>query len=265
MRLRASLVDAGEHDEAVHEQQPKATPAHPEDQQADPQLPAQPRPKQKVPQAALAQQAPRSIAASARPVADQRADAARRLIVVVLVLALHGAATARIRARAATANVDERDRGLQLRLRVLRRVAPPRLHLRVVLYVGVVRVIERAGAVVASLLVAVCALVAAVRGQLHGGAREGAEEVERLSEGVLGAAVEAQRVHAGRCMAGDAARRGMAVRNERRKLVQGAQGGAVAARCASPSSVGPCFSSGVAVLYPTSHDAHLSGRHASPA
>jgi hypothetical protein len=79
-------------------------------------------------------------------------------------------------------------------------MASPTLHLCVLFYVGMVCVIERAGAIGASLSVAVRLFVVAVR---NGGAREIAEEVEGLAKGVLRAAVEAQRVHAVRGIAGE--------------------------------------------------------------
>jgi hypothetical protein len=195
-----SLVHARQHDEAVHEQQAEAGAAHEKHQQADPDLPAQPCPKQKAAEEALAESAALGILPAT---AYQRADAAGGpKVIVVLVLALGGAADARVGARVAAANVDERDGGLQLRLRVLRRVAAAGLHLCVEFYVRVVRLIDGARAVVAALAVAVRLLGMAVRRDLAGGARESAEEVEGLAEGRLRVAVEAQRVHAARCIAG---------------------------------------------------------------
>lgn len=73
---------------------------------------------------------------------------------------------------------------MQLRLRVLRRMAPSRLHLSVLFHVGIVCVVERAGADFAARLVAV-ALLAVLR-RLYGGAREVVEKVERLAKGFLG-------------------------------------------------------------------------------
>jgi hypothetical protein len=199
-----SLVDARQHDEAVHEQQAEAGAAHQKHQQSDPDLPAQPGPEQKAAEEALAEHAALGIAPAA---AHERADAAGGpKVVVVLVFALGGAADARVGARGAAANVDERHGGLQLRLRVLRRVAAAGLHLCVEFYVRVVRVIDGARAVVAALGVAVRLLGVGVGGQL---AREGAEEVEGLAEGRLRVAVEAQRVHAARCIAGEKETYGM--------------------------------------------------------
>jgi hypothetical protein len=207
-----SLVDARQHDEAVHEQQPEAGAAHEKHQQADPDLPAQPCPKQKAAEEALAEGA---ALGTPPATADQRADAAGGpKVIVVLVLALGGAADARVGARVAAANVDERDGGLQLRLRVLRRVAAARLHLCVEFYVRVVRLIDGARAVVAALAVAVRLLGMAVGRDLAGGARESAEQVEGLAEGRLRVAVEAQRVHAARCIAGEKETYGLASSSE---------------------------------------------------
>lgn len=112
------LVDARQHDEAVHEQQAKATSADPENQKADPCLPTQPSGKEEGARAALSPEAPPAVDAAAGIVADQGADAAHMLqvVVIIVVVAGHGAAGARVRAGAAAANVDEGDRCVQLRL-----------------------------------------------------------------------------------------------------------------------------------------------------
>jgi hypothetical protein len=58
----SSLVDARQHDEAIHKQQPKATPAHPEYQQSDPRLPAPPRPEEEGSRTALLPEASEDMA-----------------------------------------------------------------------------------------------------------------------------------------------------------------------------------------------------------
>lgn len=124
------------------------------------------------------------MASPAHVVADQRPYAARGLVFVVFVFALCGASNARVRAVAATPDINQRDGRLQLRLRVLRRVTPPRrLHLRVQLDVRVVRVVDRAGAGIPAVDVAVLSLP--VLWELHRVAREVAEEVEGFAERVL--------------------------------------------------------------------------------
>jgi hypothetical protein len=54
----------------------------------------------------------------------------------------------------------------------------------------------------------------AVGRDLAGGARESAEQVEGLAEGRLRVAVEAQRVHAARCIAGEKETYGLASSSE---------------------------------------------------
>lgn len=190
----ALLVDARQHDEAVHEEQAKRATADKEDEDSNPDLPAYPRAKKEGSRAAPLPEAAKYVASSADIVADQGADAAGGLEVVVLVLALGGASIARVRAVAAAADVYEGHRRLQV-LRVLRRVAAPRrLHLGVELNVGVVGVVNGAGAVVAAAGVAVLSFF--VLGEVHGAARQIAEEIERLAERVLGGPREcARRVH----------------------------------------------------------------------
>jgi hypothetical protein len=198
-RIKSSLVDAREHDEAVHEQQPKATPADPKDQQCNPDLPSRPCREQKVSQTSLARNTSLRIPSSSCSSPYQRPYTARGLIFVILILALDCAAYPWVRTCAATSQVDQRNWRLQLRLRILCRVTPSSLHLCVMFYVRVVGIIERARAVVATL---VCLFaVVLVCGKLDGGARKVAEEVEGLLEGFLRAAVEAQRVHDARCIA----------------------------------------------------------------
>lgn len=180
----SSLVDARQHDEAVHQQQPETAPAHPEDQQSHPHLPARPCAEEEGARPALLPEASQGMASPPYVGADQWPYAARGLVLVVFVFALCGAPDAWVRAVAATPNVDQRDRRLQFRLRVLRRVAPSRrLHLRVQLDVGVVRVVDGAGAGITPMHVAVLPL--SVFRKLCRVAREAAEEVERLPERVL--------------------------------------------------------------------------------
>jgi hypothetical protein len=102
----SSLVDARQHDKAIHEQQPKATPAHPEYQQSNPCLPAPPRPEEEGSRTALLPEASEDMASSPYVLADQWPCKARRPILVLLVLALYSAAYAWVRAVAATPNID---------------------------------------------------------------------------------------------------------------------------------------------------------------
>lgn len=102
-----SLVDAREHDEAIHEQKTETASANPEDEQSNPGLPALPCSKEKGPWAALLPEAAKSLASSAHMVAHQGPNAAYGLKVVVFVLALCGAPVAWIRAGAATPDVYE--------------------------------------------------------------------------------------------------------------------------------------------------------------
>lgn len=133
--------------------------------------------------------------------AHQWPNAAHWFIVVILVLTLHRASVPRVWAGAPTPKVNQGHGGLQLRQRILRRMAAPRrLHLCVQLDVGVVCVVERAGAVLAGGRVAVTFLAAF--GVLAGGAREVAEEVEGLAKGFLRSAGKGtRRIHAARCIA----------------------------------------------------------------
>jgi hypothetical protein len=86
-------------------------------------------------------------------------------------------------------------------------------------------IIERARAEVAALGVAVGLFAAAVWGELDGRAREVAEEVEGLAECRLRAAIEAQRVHAVRCMAGEKEAQDMVTREGVIKVEECAQAG----------------------------------------
>lgn len=153
------LVHARQHDEAVHEQQAKATASDPKDQQCDVDLPAHPGAKEEAAQAALAPDASAHAGAPCQAVVDQRAYAITisGLEVIILVLALGGASASRIGRGGAAADVDEWHCRLQFGERALGRVGGAcRVHLRVLLvHVGVVRVIERAGAVLAAKVVAV--------------------------------------------------------------------------------------------------------------
>ena len=76
--------------------------------------------------------------------------------------------------------------------------------MRVLLHVGMVCVVERACAVGAATNVAVAPL-GVLPGELHGTAREIAQQVEWLAEGFLGGAAKraegARRIHAAGCIA----------------------------------------------------------------